>query len=322
MSKSKKKSSSKRGIQTKHWCFTINNPVLGDEPSPEDALKLFQYLVRGKEVGKNGTPHIQGYCVLYQRKRLTGMKKLYPRAHLEVMKGTPLEAATYCKKDGDFEEIGKLPLTAAETSSEMMAAKWDNAWELAKQGRIEDIPDASIRIRCYSALKRIQKDYPQPVADNEATCGIWIYGKSGSGKSYMARAMYSPFYDKPLNKWWDGYRHQDHVILDDVGLEKAKFLGYYLKRWADRYSFPAEQKNTTVQIRPKTIIVTSQHRIDELYTGCLLEAIQRRFREVFKSHATEKFREYFARSRGATQKITLLSESDELSDDSDSDLDF
>ncbi len=257
---------------------------------------IFTYLILGKEVGPTGTPHLQCYCVLVKAQRLTAMKKLFVRAHLEIAKGTPQQASDYCKKDGDYVEYGLLPLTAAEVSSTRMKKKWDDAWESAKAGRIEDIP-SHMRICFYAAFKRIQQDYPVKVDDLDTTCGVWIYGKSGSGKSFAARKDYQPFYDKPLNKWWDGYRGEEYVLLDDVCLKQAVWIGPLLKRWADRYSFPAEQKGTTIQIRPRKVIVTSQHRISELFSGEEYDAISRRFVEHHQRLRVDAFRKYYERSR-------------------------
>lgn len=43
--------------QAKHWCFTINNYTV-EETTPNPIQ--FTYLVIGKEVGENNTPHLQG----------------------------------------------------------------------------------------------------------------------------------------------------------------------------------------------------------------------------------------------------------------------
>lgn len=66
------------------------------------------------------------------------------------------------------------------------------------------------------------------------TKGIWYYGTSGCGKSSIARAKYPNSYSKLANKWFDGYRQEKTIILDDLDKSHDK-LGYHLKIWADHY---------------------------------------------------------------------------------------
>ncbi len=256
---------------TKYWCFTLNNP--GKEALP--GIDHFDYFVYGKEVGDSGTPHLQGFFILKNRQRLSFVKKLFPRAHFERMRGTPLEAATYCKKDGDFKEVGTLPLD----KSARLKRRWDDFYLAAKEHRLDDIP-SDMLVRYYHAFKRIMQDNPRKLEALPTTCGVWIHGVSGIGKSKMAREDYYPFYDKPLNKWWDGYREEPNVIVDDVDGTHASWIGHFLKRWADHYPFPAEQKGTTMQIRPEKIVVTSQFHLSDLFFGKTLEALERRFKII------------------------------------------
>jgi len=133
---------------SKHWCYTINNLTEEDGGSIEDAKKMFAYNVVGKEIGVDGTKHMQGYVIFINRKRLAGVKKIFPRAHLEIKKGTILEAATYCKKDGDFMEYGELPVDTSERVTKSNKRDWDAFRLAAKEGRMEDIPsDMYIRYR-------------------------------------------------------------------------------------------------------------------------------------------------------------------------------
>ncbi len=274
--------------RAKHWCITINNPGQGSIPHEDNYAELFQYLILGVEKGKEGTEHLQGYCVLQKKLSLIGVKKLFPTAHLEVARGTPKQASEYCKKDGDFSEYGVLPETAGEVNRARMKKLWAEAFELAKAGKMQEI-EPYLLVPHYHAFKRIAQDFPVQVGDLDAVCGIWLHGKSGAGKSHKARADYVPFYDKPLNKWWDGYRGQPNILIDDLGPDAAKWIAGLLKRWSDRYSFPAEVKGTTIQIRPKKIIVTSQWTIDCLFFGEDCEAIARRFTEIHVRKLVDAF---------------------------------
>jgi len=263
---------SKPQSPSKHWCFTINNYTDADIPIIGE---LYSYLVYGKEVGEEGTRHLQGYCTFAKRKSAKQVSKLLPRAHLEQMYSTPQAASDYCKKEGDFVEEGEIPLTKEQGTKR----HWDDMWDNAKKGDLDAIPTQH-RIMHYHTLKRIKQDYQVAPPDIEEVCGEWHYGAPGTGKSFTTRRDHPGFYDKPLNKWWDGYQGQDTIIIDDLGSKQGEWIGDLLKRWSDRYSFPAEHKGTTMQIRPKKIIVTSNYTIEQIFPNdrVLCEAIERRFK--------------------------------------------
>ncbi len=264
--------------KAKHWCYTINNPTEADK-SPDD--EMMAYHVCGMETGEDGTPHYQGYMCFKNRQTMTALKKIMPRAHLEVMRGTPQEASDYCKKDGEFLEMGTLPASQCQAGGAKNKERWIDAYDKAKKGDLEEIPKDML-IRHYHAFKRIRQDNPTKLDSLPKTCGIWYHGPTGCGKSKTARETYPDYYDKPLNKWWDGYRDQPYVILDDVGPDQGQWIGTLMKRWTDHYPFPAEQKGTTVQIRPKNIIVTSQYTIEEVFhqDDKLQDALTRRFHVI------------------------------------------
>jgi hypothetical protein len=89
--------------------FTINNYSQAVVLACKGAVGTcgIKYIVFGREVGENGTPHLQGYLQgnhdIYKRynKALGGVNP-----HFEKQKGDSKQAADYCKKDGDFEEYG------------------------------------------------------------------------------------------------------------------------------------------------------------------------------------------------------------------------
>lgn len=263
--------------QSKRWCFTVNN-YTNDE---HDAILEWdaKYLVVGKEVGENNTAHLQGYVVFKKNMRLPAVKKLQGRAHWEIARGTSQQAADYCKKDGNFQEAGELPDTAASAGGSKNAERWEHAVKRAREGRIdeEDFP-ADIYLKYYRTLKEIAKDHMSKPDDVEECTGVWLYGEPGVGKSYKARQDYPDSYLKMQNKWWDGYQGEDTVILDDFD---CKELGHHLKIWADRYSFVAETKGGAICIRPKVFVVTSNYPPDHFdWDDEMKAAIKRRFKVI------------------------------------------
>lgn len=154
--------------------------------------------------------------------------------------------------------------------------RWEDAWASAKLGLIDAIP-ADIRVRQYSTLRRIERDYMPPVARLGGPCGLWIHGLAGCGKTRLVLDTYPDLYPKPRNTWWDGYQREPVVLIDDFDRFDVK-LGGQLKHWADAYPFIGEIKGGSVKIRPTMVIVTSQYTIEEIWTDQeTRDALLRRF---------------------------------------------
>ena len=168
--------------QAKNWAFTLNNPLDGDAIDPA----LVDYMIVGKETGENGTFHFQGYVSFKKKMYLAGCKKLLARAHWEVAKGTPEQNRTYCSKDGDFQEIGTIPLAPALAATNKRKADYSLALEQAKKQRLYEI-DPGVLIRHMSSLKQIARDHPPNLETNDELCGVWFFGPPGCGKSRSAR---------------------------------------------------------------------------------------------------------------------------------------
>lgn len=265
--------------RTRNFCFTINNYSEQDEQDVQ-AIDC-KYVVYGREVGEAGTPHLQGFICFPTVKSFNQIKKLMPRAHIEAAK--TIEAAImYCKKDGNWYEAGEKPMSQKE-KGQKGAEFWDKVLEQAKRGDLDEI-DSKTLIAHYPKLKMIAKDYAKAPPDLQDVCGFWITGPPGTGKSHCARNDFGPFYLKETNKWWDSYRGEPAVIIDEVELDAGKYIGHYLKKWADKYAFDAEIKGSKMIIRPEYIIVTSNYTIEEVfaYDEMMMKAIQRRFTVITK----------------------------------------
>lgn len=101
--------------------------------------------------------------------------------------------------------------------------------------------------------------------ENEKLENEWIYGPTGTGKTRGVRDKWKDsLFTKNPNKWWDGYQNQETVLIDDFQREHEK-LGYHLKIWADHYPFTGEVKGSSMSIRPKRVIVTSNYHPQDIW---------------------------------------------------------
>jgi len=89
--------------RARHWSFTLNNY------SDLEYCTILSYLIAkkytyciGKEVGENGTPHLQGFISFKNPISFNTIKKLIPKAHIEKCIGNQTQNFDYCSKDGDF----------------------------------------------------------------------------------------------------------------------------------------------------------------------------------------------------------------------------
>jgi len=109
---------------------------------------------------------------------------------------------------------------------------------------------------------------------------IWIYGKSGCGKSYYARAYgrhknQEQVFNKPLNKWWCNYHQQKTVLLDDFAPNQIGLR--HLLKWMDCYEVSGEVKSMAdVNLTYNTMIVTSNFTPEECFPGEDVSPLKRR----------------------------------------------
>lgn len=86
------------------WCITLNNYT---NTEYNTILKFFNsknsysYIV-GKEVGEQGTPHLQIYVESKSQIYFDTLKKLCNRFHIEKAKGNTKQNVVYCSKDNNY----------------------------------------------------------------------------------------------------------------------------------------------------------------------------------------------------------------------------
>lgn len=290
--------------RSRNWCLTINNPTDDDVNNFQDLdwenAPGIKYMVIGFEHfgpapkdAETWTRHLQIFIQYTNEKSFKQVYESWPHAHIEPAKGTPGQAADYCKKE-QFVEYGTVPKSAKQCGIEQKE-RWERTRKLAMEDRVDEIDDEHY-IRYYSTVNRIASQFRQPVRTltwDEVTFQLY-YGATGTGKTSQVYSDYfeSEIYEKNPNKWWDSYKGQKCVLIDELRPDCAKALQTHFKKWLNIAPFQAEIKGGTIRIRPQIIIITSNYSLEQLWgydqEGAYLPMKRRLKCTHFKTCRTEK----------------------------------
>ena len=250
------------------------------------AQQIFdKYFVAGKEVGADGTPHLQMYgeCtnkydIVGIKSRLTTLYRDFIRIHIEVAGGNGPQNFQYCSKDGDFFELGTRPQGRGKRTD------LDDACDAVKAGnnmREVATEHSSCFVKYSNGLIRLMSII-SPKRDF-MTIGYWLHGPTGSGKSRWVHQNFPTAYWKPsLDQWFDGYAMEDTVVIDDFRVDVRDHTSLRsLLRLVDRYPLQVPIKGAFVQFVAKRVIITSPDTMEktfETFTNQYQEDIQQLIR--------------------------------------------
>lgn len=250
--------------QARSWIMTLNNP----KQDPEEYLSAFhkgtkaQYVCGQLEKGEKGTPHIQFFAYWAQQKRCNGLKRFDKAIHIEKAV-KPALALQYCMKN-DTRVAGPWEFGQRPVFNEERKDKWAEAKELCKQRKFDDI-EPKLYMRHPRNFHFVADQYQKLGKPYEQCRGIWIQGPSGTGKTTKAQTDFQGlFYYKNKDKWWDGYKDEQVVIMEDVSPE-TKYLVDYIKEWVDRFPFKSLIKGGHTYPDYSWFIITSQYSIEECF---------------------------------------------------------
>lgn len=232
------------------------------------------YYCYGLEVGKQGTPHIQGYVYFKNKVLFSTLKDMLPHAHIERARGNPEENKVYCSKEGIFTEIGKIPKQGKRTDMEVIR---DMIQQRCSLSEIADTFPASY-IRYY---KGIQAMYDLTyTARSSPPQVIYIWGDTGVGKTRYAFDTYNSVYMKDHTQWWNGYTQQSCIVIDDFD---GNWPFRDLLRLLDRYPYQGQTKGGYIHIDSPVVILTADRPIEEVFqfkTDKELNQFKRRFSSI------------------------------------------
>lgn len=276
----------KSTASAKHWCFTSYKSGFNFDNINKEKITYCIYGV--EQCPETNRTHYQGFVSFKNRTTLLQAKQSIgdQTAHFEIKRGSIQEAADYCRKDGRFEQWGIQPEEQTAGLKRGAGIDYEEVDRLAKQGKFEEICSEG-RIKYWGNLKKIY-EHEAALANNKvllpgSICGLWLFGPPGVGKTFFCRQLCAmrglSSYVKMHNKWWDGYRGEEVVIIEDIDHSTCKALGHFLKEWVDEAPFPAETKGGFTRIRPLQFIITSNYTIEQLWPEDLnlRDAIKRRF---------------------------------------------
>jgi len=235
-----------------NYCYTLNNWT---EQEYEE-LKLIdcKYQIIGKEIGEQGTPHLQGYIHFKNARSFNAVRKMMKRWHIEPCLGNPNQNMRYCMKENNYIELGQRPNQGKRSDIEFV-----------KNNYARPMKDLIMEVNSYQAIKFAEtlKKYCEPQR-NFKTYVYWFFGPTGSGKSRLAEEMFpDAYWCMDTNKWWEGYDGHEVVIINDMRADFCKF--HVLLNILDRYPMRVETKGGSRQLLAKTIVITTNKHPNDLY---------------------------------------------------------
>jgi hypothetical protein len=270
-------------FRVRNACVTWNN-------YPSDYLPKLQllgttYFVYGKEIcPTTGTPHLQLYLEFSGPRSVAALQKILEvKLHFDARKGTSHQAAGYCKKANaekpdqgygyffktpdphwDGEEFGECSNSGERVDLNEIAERVKTG-DVTVEQILEENPLAYHQYgRTLDKLEDIQL---RKKFRTEMTECIWYYGPTGVGKSHTAFNDFddSTHYNLTLSDggWWDGYKGQHTVILNDFRGE----LPYNLMlNMIDKWPFKVKRRGREpMSFLSKKVIITSSQTPAEVF---------------------------------------------------------
>lgn len=240
---------------SKTWKFTLNNWT------PEELDNILHWDVSrmavAEEVGEAGTPHLQGHVTFTRVYRLAALKKMLSRAHWE-----PALVADWNYEHKDGQTVHRIDNRRQGKRKDIDLAHEYAANKKTLREFVSDVKPGYQAMRAYEKLLDVLAD-PRPIGDIDVR---WYFGPTGTGKT---RAVYDEFpgcYRILSHKWWDGYRGQDTVLVDDIRTGWCRYEE--LLRLTDRYPFRVEVKGGSCEVQFRRIIFTCPFSPTELFGAC------------------------------------------------------
>jgi len=226
--------------RSRTFVFTENNP----EGIPEYDEKDMRYLIFQLEMGEEGTIHYQGYVAFRNARTISAVSRYFPRAHIEIARGTEEQCIAYCtKEDTRLEEPEEYGVRAAQGKRTDL----DDICAMVKEGKTKlEMFEAhpSTFTRYVSNVERvIEIVRPAPPRERDVEVTL-LWGATGTGKTHRIMHLEKSVYKaaEGLHRF-DGYNGEEVLFLDEFDYEQWPIttMNQILDKWS--YILPCRYNN-------------------------------------------------------------------------------
>lgn len=267
-------------LQARRFHIVANEKVL---PELQTVLQYIMsrqyiYILCRKGLNKKGKEHAHIYVAFERPVRLSTRNT--HGCYLAKCRGDSKQNVTYINDHHPelIIEKGTLP----ENDGCGREEAWKDYIKSIHEGKVDKDSMFYARFEGYTNRRLAELKPKKRFEGNLKDKNLWIWSRgTGMGKSYWSERI-GDYYDKAPNKWWDGYKGEKIVRIEELDPENCKYIASYLKRWADYGQFTAAMKGSAMKLNPAdyNLIVTSNFSIDECFENERdARAIKRRFEE-------------------------------------------
>ncbi len=284
-----------RKSRARHYCFTWNNPPGTAAATLQCAVSEgnSSYVCFQSEIGKSGTPHLQGYIEFANPRTIAGIKQLVGSSsiHLEQRRGSQAEAIGYCQKAGgeQYQEYG-TPRPGQGTRTDLETVKSDiQSGTLNELELVEKHFSAYARYhRFFGMYRELRRRYTVK-PDYRKKNVIWFAGDTGTGKTakalgiltgkYMGFAIYIRPSTTGAVAWFPNFSVEHRGLILDEFRSDIKLT--VMLRLLDGFPYQVETKGGFVETHEiEDIIITSNYMPWECYPNKDLKAKQPLYRRI------------------------------------------
>ncbi len=269
-------------VRLRNAVFTWNNP----RPDAAHAIAAIReivgttFAVIGEEVGDSGTPHLQGFLEFDRQIAFSVLHRALGKSHIEARKGTPTQAAEYCRKgEQTKDEWTRLGIRGPNFGKNARVHEWGT---ISGQGVRSDLEgparlfveeNASIRrvalahpeqfIKYHKGMAALRQYCIRPRDPNVPPRVTVFWGKTGSGKSRRARQHLESLdghddeifvWGPAMGSWFDGYDGNTRVVFEEF---RGQLPFGMMLDILDRYTCKVQYKGGMTPFVATDIVITS-----------------------------------------------------------------